>query len=129
MQMYFHDIEIGGDEAIPVPDIGSLANGKDKSNVLLEKRSVVIPKDATAKSRFFLNALKDAAKYEPMLASCVKAIETKDTADLIRQRLDERKIKDNDRISFKVDQRSILKKCVHTGMVENFPSTISKSNL
>jgi CRISPR-associated protein Csd1 len=105
----FHDIEIGGDEAIPVPDIGSLANGKDKSNVLLEKRSVVIPKDATAKSRFFLNALKDAAKYEPMLASCVKAIETKDTADLIRQRLDERKIKDNDRISFKVDQRSILK--------------------
>jgi hypothetical protein len=28
-----------------------------------------------------------------------------------------------------VDQRSILKKCVHTGMVENFPSTISKSNL
>ena len=37
----FQDIELGTDEAIPAPDIGSLANGKDKSNVLLETDTIV----------------------------------------------------------------------------------------
>ena len=71
----FATIIPGNDEAIPAPDIGSLANGTDKSNVLLEKRSIVFPAESTAKSAFFLTALKDASAYEPLLIPCIKAIE------------------------------------------------------
>lgn len=104
----FQDVEMGDGEAIPVPDVGSLANGKDKSNILLEKRSVVIPAEPTAKSGFFLEALKEGAQAEPLLATCAAALENPETAAAIRQALDDKKIKDNDRISFKVDHRSIL---------------------
>lgn len=104
----FQDIEMGTDDAIPAPDIGSLANGKDKSNVLLEKRSVVIPEEETAKSRFFLDALKSGGEWEPMLRLCAKALEEKETNAAIRARLDEKKIKASERISFKVGRKSIL---------------------
>ena len=50
-------IRLDDEEAVPCPDIGSLANGTDKSNVLAEKRSVVIPDSPTAKSAFFTKAL------------------------------------------------------------------------
>ena len=104
----FQDIELGTDEAIPAPDIGSLANGKDKSNVLLEKRSVVIPEEPSAKSSFFLHALKAGGEVEPMLMLCAQALEDTETNAAIRARLDEKKIKAADRISFKVDRNSIL---------------------
>ena len=104
----FHDIEMGTEEAVAAPDIGSLANGKDKSNVLVEKRAVVIPDEPTAKSRFFLDALKSGGEMEPMLAVCAKALENEETAARIRERLDEKKIKASDRISFKVGYTSIL---------------------
>ena len=55
-------VYLGGDEPVPCPDIGSLANGKDKSNVLAEKRSVVIPEEPGSKSTFFLEALRSAAE-------------------------------------------------------------------
>ncbi|MGN1013947.1 MAG: type I-C CRISPR-associated protein Cas8c/Csd1 [Butyricicoccus sp.] len=104
----FQDIEMGTEEAVAAPDIGSLANGKDKSNVLVEKRGVVIPDEPTAKSRFFLDALKSGGEIEPMLSVCAKALENEETAARIRKRLDEKKIKESDRISFKVNQISIL---------------------
>lgn len=104
----FQDIELADKTAVPAPDIGSLANGKDKSNVLMEKRSVVIPAEPTPKSEFFLGALKDGGKTIPMLAACAAALENKETADAIRSRLTEKKIKDSDRISFKVAFQSIL---------------------
>ena len=40
-------IYLGDDEQLPCPDMGSLAQGRDKCNVLVEKRSIVIP-DAPA---------------------------------------------------------------------------------
>ena len=46
-------VYLGDEEPVPCPDIGSLANGKDKSNVLAEKRLVVIPESFGAKSNFF----------------------------------------------------------------------------
>lgn len=63
-------VYLGGDEPVPCPDIGSLANGKDKSNVLAEKRSVVIPEEPGSKSTFFLEALRSAAEEEPLLKVC-----------------------------------------------------------
>ncbi len=98
----------GNDKEIPAPDIGSLANGTDKSNVLLEKRSIVFPAESTAKSAFFLNAIKDAAKFEPLLIPCIQAIENPERAERIRQLLDREKIKPGDRISFQVDYENIL---------------------
>lgn len=98
----------GDDKEIPAPDIGSLANGTDKSNVLLEKRSIVFPTESTAKSAFFLNAMKDAAKSEPLLIPCIQAIENPERAERIRQLLDREKIKPGDRITFQVDHQNIL---------------------
>ena len=73
-------VYLGGDEPVPCPDIGSLANGKDKSNVLAEKRSVVIPEEPGSKSTFFLEALRSAAEEEPLLKVCVRALETPELA-------------------------------------------------
>lgn len=104
----FEYIEPVDNQAVIAPDIGSLANGKDKSNVLLEKRSVVIPEEVSAKSRFFRNALREAGAVEAALAACEKALSDEETASAIRQKLDELKIKPSDRISFKVDGVSVL---------------------
>lgn len=105
----FTGIYLGDDtEEIPCPDIGSLANGKDKSNVLVEKRSVVIPKKETAKSRFFLESLQSGSAYEPMLGVCAAALTNTETTAAIREALDQQKIKDAARISFRIDGKSIL---------------------
>jgi len=101
-------IYLGGDEPVPCPDIGSLANGKDKSNVLAEKRSVVIPEEPGSKSTFFLEALRSASAEEPLLKTCVRALEDPKTAAAIRAELDRAKIKPGDRISFRVNGQSIL---------------------
>ena len=94
---------------VPAPDIGSLAQGPGKSNVLLEKRSVVVPEEETVKSRFFLDALKEASGYDPALGACVRALETPETAAAIRSGLDRHKVKLSDRVSFMVDLRPIVK--------------------
>lgn len=101
-------IVMGDDAPIPCPDIGSLANSKDKSNVIVEKRSVAIPDEPTAKSEFFRNALKSAAETEPMLNICADALLDPDRSRRIRSLLDENKIKASDRISFQVDGQPVV---------------------
>ncbi len=101
-------VYLGDEEPVPCPDIGSLANGKDKSNVLAEKRLVVIPESFGAKSNFFLQALRSAAEVEPMLKVCVRALETPEILAAIRAELDRAKIKPSDRVSFRVNGRSVL---------------------
>lgn len=98
----------GRDELVPCPDIGSLANGKDKSNVLAEKRSVIFPEEPGSKSSFFLKTLRSAAEVDPALKVCVHALETPEIAAAIRAELDRAKIKSGDRISFRVNGRSVL---------------------
>ena len=100
-------IYLGGDEPVPCPDIGSLANG-NKSNVLAEKRSAVIPEEFGSKSTFFLEALHSASEEEPLLKVCVRALETSELAAVIRAELDRAKIKPEDWISFRVNGQSIL---------------------
>ncbi len=100
---------IPGDE-VPVlcPDIGSLANGKDKSNVLAEKRSVLLNPNSDAKSTFFRNALSDCGGYEPALIACRKALDSPDVFAAICSDADQNKIKDIDRLSFMVDGKKVL---------------------
>ena len=102
------NVYLGGGEPISCPDIGGLANSKDKSNVLAEKRSVVVPEEPGNKSTFFLNALRSASKEEPLLNVCIRALETPEIAAAIRAELDRAKIKPGDRISFRVNGQSIL---------------------
>lgn len=102
-------VYLGDEELVPCPDIGSLANGKDKSNVLAEKRSVVIPEEPGSKSAFFLETLRCAAAEEPLLNVCVHALEDPETAAAIRAELDRAKIKPGDRISFRVNGTPVLR--------------------
>lgn len=101
-------VYLGAEAPVPCPDIGSLAQGKDKSNVLAEKRSVVIPEQPGSKSGFFLEALRGASEAEPLLKVCVRALETPEIAAAIRAELDRAKIKPGDRISFRVNGQSVL---------------------
>ncbi len=101
-------IYLGSAEPVPCPDIGSLANSRDKSNVLAEKRSVVIPEESGSKNKFFIDALRSAAEAEPLLQTCIRALETPATAAAIRAELDRAKIKPGDRISFRVNGQSVL---------------------
>ena len=94
---------LGDDTEIPCPDIGSLANGKDKSNMLVEKRSVVLPEEETPKSRFFREALRSAAAVEPKAAVCIKALEDPKLAAEMRRLLDENRVKASGRVGFQVD--------------------------
>lgn len=73
------------------------------------KRSIVIP-DApadgakpAAKSAFFLETLRDASEEEPLLKTCVRALETPEIMEAIRAELDRMKIKPGDRVSFRVN--------------------------
>ena len=104
----FQFIEPVDNQNVVAPDIGSLANGKDKSNILVEKRSVVLPDEETPKSRFFLNAMWEGSSAVPALAVCARALEERETAAKIRTALDEGKIKPGDRITFKVEDEPVL---------------------
>lgn len=101
------EIHMGDDREIPCPDIGSLANGKEKSNIIVEKRSVVIPDEENAKSTFFHNALVELGQVEPDAALCADKLSNADILEKIRLRLDENKIKPANRISFMVDGRKL----------------------
>lgn len=99
----------GSAEAVLCPDVGSLANGKDKSNVLAEKSSVVLAEASQPKSSFFRNALSEGGSFEPDLLICLKALENPATFKSICEEAKNRKIKPIDRIAFEVDGRDILK--------------------
>lgn len=100
-------VYLGGNEPVPCPAIGSLANG-NKCDVLAAKRSIVIPEEHGSKSTFFLEALRDAAEEEPLLKVCVRALETPELAAAVRAELDRAKIKPEEQISFRVNGQSIL---------------------
>ena len=99
---------MGDAEPVPCPDIGSKSKGPEKSNVIVEKRSVVLPEEPSAKSAFFLAALRDAAEAVPECAVCVAALENAETREKLRQELDRNKVKPTDRISFAVVPRGML---------------------
>ena len=101
------EIHKGDDREIPCPDIGSLANGKEKSNIIVEKCSVVIPDAENAKSTFFRNALSELGGVDPDAALCAEKLSDPDILEKIRALLDENKIKPANRISFMVDGRKL----------------------
>lgn len=106
----FQGVEMGKREPVPCPDIGSLANGTDKSNVLAEKSSLVLPEAPNAKSDFFLKALIDAGTQEPAAALCAAALQDEATRQAIAREFSRLKIKPSDRVSFLVDGEPLLQR-------------------
>ena len=105
----FVGVEPGDDYSYMIPDIGSMANGTEKSNVLVEKRLVALPNPDgyTAKNHFFLETLKAAAEKEHLLLTCVTFLEDEAKIRSVVQELDRLKIKKGDAVSFKVDGQPI----------------------
>ena len=100
----FLGVRQDGEDEYFCPDIGSLANGKDKCNVLVEKYEVVFwkdtpeskveqreegkkPKDNTLKHRYFLASLQQAAQKAPELSACVHLLEDETCCEQVRQEL------------------------------------------
>lgn len=115
----FLGITLGDDAPVLCPDIGSLANGKEKCNPIVEKRSVIFKdlldqEDKTkVKRNFYYQVLKDGSDRIPEFEVCMKMAEDKKTLLLVAEALNENKIKGSDRISFIVDGKKIVQaKCL-----------------
>lgn len=115
----FLGIILGDDTPVLCPDIGSLANGKEKCNPIVEKRSVIFKdlldqEDKTkVKRNFYYQILKDGSNRIPEFEVCVKMAENEKTLLLVEKALNENKIKGSDRISFIVDGKKIVQtKCL-----------------
>ena len=111
----FLGIILGDDTPVLSPDIGSLANGKEKCNPIVEKRSVIF-KDASdledkakIKRDFYYQVLEEGSDCVPEFEICVKAAQDEKTLLEISEALNENKIKGSERISFIVDGKKIVK--------------------
>ena len=111
----FLGIILGDDMPVLCPDIGSLANGKEKCNPIVEKRSVIF-KDASdledkakMKRDFYYQVLEEGSDCVPEFEICVKAAQDEKTLLEISEALNENKIKGSERISFIVDGKKIVK--------------------
>ena len=97
----FLGVKMDGEEEYFCPSIGSLANGRDKCNVLVEKCEIVFGNN-TLKHRFFLDSLHQAAQKVPEVEVCVQLLEDEIRCEQVRQELIRLKIKPSDRVSFEV---------------------------
>ena len=93
----FLGVILGDDTPVLCPDIGSLANGKEKCNPIVEKRAVIF-KDASdlqdkakIKRDFYYQVLKDGSNSVPEFEICVKAAQDEKTLLAISEALNENK--------------------------------------
>lgn len=94
-----------GDEQI-CPDVSSLSQSPDKCNPLAEKASIVLSSEGK-KAAFFREILRDGAKAIPALGVCLAALEDSGLFDAICHERQQKKIKDMDRVTFKVSGEAI----------------------
>ena len=95
---------VSGDSTeILCPDIGSLANGTTKSNVLTEKRSVLFPDEKSLKTDFFMKTMREAVKADLVWRRALDALEDSEKRKIILEELDRAKVKPGDRLSFLID--------------------------
>ena len=95
------------------PDIGSLANGTTKSNIIVEKAEVILDlpdKDGNhkrqTKQQFYLDALTEAAGYDPLFQPAAEGIPRQ--IDKIREAFSAiPKVKGNEFLSIKVDGKPL----------------------
>ena len=110
----FLGVILGDDTPVLCPDIGSLANGKEKCNPIVEKRSVIFKEASDSedktkvKRNFYYQVLKEGSESVPEFEVCVKISEDEKTILTIAEALDKNKVKGSDRISFIVDGKKIV---------------------
>lgn len=95
------------------PDIGSLANGTSKSNIIAEKAEVIFnlpDKEGNCKreqkQKFYLNALAEAAKYDALFEPAVKGFQ-EHFEEIKETFLSDKKRKPADFLSIKVDGKPL----------------------
>ena len=104
----------GDADKVPCPDIGSMANSGEKCNVLAEKRSILFPGDEkqrdqyAAKRAYFQAALSEAAREEPRLTVCLKAMGDETVFAAVSAELDRMKVDKSNVLTFLVDGQSVL---------------------
>lgn len=104
----FVGVRMDEENTFRCPDIGSLANGTDKSNLLAEKYSVIFPTKPTPKSRFFREGMKDLGKTEPLAEICWKALENPQCCADMTAALKQHKVDSKDRVSFLVENTYLV---------------------
>ncbi len=101
-------------EKIMCPDIGSLANGKTKSNIIAEKAAVILnlPDEKTGeykyaeKQKFYFEALSEASQHDSSFVPAVNGL--KDYYDRILSAFEaDKKLKSGDVMSIKVDGKPL----------------------
>lgn len=114
----------GRDDTALCPDVGSRKNGPSVSRVLYERPSVLFaafpekeqetPKETKEREKklpkreFLLKMFRAAAEADPALELCIRAMESSEIAQAVREDLKRKKIKDTESLSFMIDRRSIL---------------------
>lgn len=93
------------------PDIGSMAQGRDKCNILVEKAEIVLAfnEKNQVKHNFFLSALEEGSEYDHLFSVCLRALRDKEIRKSIIEKLLEQKYKAADPIGFKVDNFPVEK--------------------
>ena len=126
----FLGIEQPKNETQICPDIGSLANSPDKCHPIAEKAEIILAvnPDETVdveiekkkadklkkqqnniiKKNFFHKMLESSSGYVPMHGVCLKALEDNETFRAICDEAKRQKIKDMDRISFRIDGTPVM---------------------
>lgn len=119
------------------PDIGSLANGTTKSNIIAEKAEVIfnIPEEKNGtqvykreqKQKFYLDALREASEHDPLFKAAVIGLEN--NLDLIKEdfsKLD--KAKSGDVLSISVDGKPLESSSGYLEWWESFRKRFDTSN-
>ncbi len=96
------------------PDIGSLARGATKSNIIAEKAEIIfnLPDkkgkfNRKPKQEFYMNSLKEIAEFDELFRTAVKGL-SEQQLELIKETyLADKKHKPSDIISLKVDGRAL----------------------
>lgn len=129
---------IGFDFAIDksmCPDIGSLANGTTKSNIVAEKAEVVLnlpdsngERKRNQKNLFYMDAMRQAAEYDCLFKTAVNALENEKTFAEVVAELPKSKIKVGDIISIKVDGKPLESRSEYLEWWEEFRKSFSEKN-
>lgn len=114
-QAQFLGIDSPPDVPVQCPDLGSLAQGPDKCNLLVEKALIPLSEEKPKKRAFFLQALADGAAVEPLFDVLRTALTCPDTVKDINNALEQTqknekmkmKIKPSDIIGYKVDGQAL----------------------
>lgn len=99
--------QCGKEEIQTCPDIGSMANSPDKCNPLAEKAEIILGY-SEKKSEYFRKLLKEGGQSADCLNVCLYALGSGTTLTDIRQEAELRKVKNSDRISFRVDGTPVV---------------------